>query len=112
VDEFVCTMEHGSTTGPSPIVFTVDVAGLSLVAPEVVDAAERSLEAKALARPGRLGRVAAAAAAYGRDKAATSQSWRIGPASRSPGAEEVRAAVLRDRGASAAPTTPVGFGRR
>ena len=112
VDEFLCTMEHGSTTAPSPIVFTVDVAGLHLVDPEVVDAAERSLEAKALARPGRLERIAVAAAAFGRDKAAASQSWRTGPAGRSPGAEEVRAAVVRDRGTMAAPTAPVGFGRR
>jgi hypothetical protein len=105
VDEFVCTMEHGSTETPEPVVFEVDTEGLHLVDPQVVEKSARSLAGAFGPNSGRLGKIAAAAAlaalTYRAVKAAQT---------RPPGIDRVRAAVQEDRGGSSAPASVVGFG--
>ena len=110
---FVCTMEHGTLSAPSPVAFEVDATGISLLEPQVVEAAAAGVVGKALVGgPTRLGRVAAAAAEYAREKAVAAPRWYAPTGPRSPGSDRIAAAVTRDRGAEAAPTQTTGFGRR
>jgi len=108
---FHCTMEHGSTDAPTPIVFEVDTSGMRLLEPELVEASARSVEKAFTAAPSRLGLVAAAAARYAQEKSAASPAWRR-TRTRTPGADRIGQAIIRDRGGQAAPSTPIGFGAR
>jgi hypothetical protein len=111
-DAFVCTMEHGSQTAPSAVVFEVDSQGLSLLDPAVVAASARGAVEKAIAvRSGRLGAVAAQAARYAEDRAAARPAERAGRRT-SSGTDRIAGAVASDRGEAAAPSTVVGFGQR
>lgn len=107
VDEFVCTMEHGSTTTSAPVVFEVDTEGLHLLDPQVVTESARDIAKAFGPAPGRLGQVAAAAA-----RAAQAYQVLTPPSTPQPGTERIRTAVQADRGGTAAPTGVVGFGSR
>lgn len=114
-DRFLCTMEHGSTTAPAPIVFEVDAAGLRLLDPEVIEESARSVTKAFEATPNRLGQVAVAAAlaAAGAYGAYGAERWRARRAARSTsGIDRVRARVQEQRGGQTAPSGVVGFGRR
>jgi hypothetical protein len=111
-DDFICTMEHGSTTAPMPIVFEVDPTGARLLDPDVVEESARSVVKAFGPSPNRLGKVAAAAAlaaaaAYGAER------WRgrAATSAQAPGIERVRERVQEQRGGQTAPSGVVGFGR-
>jgi beta-lactamase superfamily II metal-dependent hydrolase len=67
-DRFVCTMEHGTTASPEPVVFEVDAMGIKLLDPQVIEASARSVQKAFAAAPNRLGQLAAAAARYGAER--------------------------------------------
>lgn len=110
-DQFLCTMEHGSTTAPAPIVFELDTSGLRLLDAEVVEESARSVTKAFGTTPNRLGQVVAAAAlagvAYGAER------WRVRRAAASAsGIDRVRERVQEQRGGQTAPSGVVGFGHR
>lgn len=106
--ELVCTMSWPTATAPSPVVFAVDDQGAGLLREQKTTELAHLAEIKgtAVSGPGRLARVAGAAAGV-------LQASAVGPSSdaaTSPGTDRVRAAVESDRGGHRAPETPVAFG--
>jgi beta-lactamase superfamily II metal-dependent hydrolase len=111
-DDFVCTMEHGSTSAPTPIVFEVDTTGLRLLDPQVVEESARSAAKASGSSLTRLGKVAAAAVlgaagAYSAERL----HRRAAAAGQAPGIDRVRKRVQEQRGGTTAPSGVVGFGR-
>jgi len=106
-DAFVCTMEHGSTDAPSPVVFDIDGSGIQLLDPNLVDLSARSVTKAFGASPNRLGLIAAAAARYGHQSARRTS---VGGGESGP--DRVRSALTDQRGGRSAPSGVVGFGSR
>jgi beta-lactamase superfamily II metal-dependent hydrolase len=115
-DEFLCTMEHGSTAEPAPIVFEVASTGLTRLDPgSIAKAAQTEAKATGSTRS-RLQQVAAAAVAIGAAAAVASRSGRPRPGQTTkpapvPGIDRVLERVEQQRGGKKAPTGVVGFGR-
>lgn len=108
-DDFLCTMEHGSSTAPVPIVFEVEPTGLRRLDTQAVETSARSEQKAFGAAPGRLGQVAAAAARYGADRRRGAVAAHASSAG--SGVTRVRDAVREQRGGQEAPSGVVGFGR-
>ncbi|QKW36278.1 hypothetical protein HUT06_21445 [Actinomadura sp. NAK00032] len=104
VEELICTMEWRDADAPTPVVFAVDADGARVLREAAVPSPRAAAEAKALRHGRRLAIVASAAAAVGRDLAATRPQD-------SGGTDRIRAAITADRGASTVAPPPVGFGR-
>ncbi|MFB4304385.1 hypothetical protein [Actinomadura sp. NTSP31] len=104
VEELICTMEWPDADAPAPVVFAVDADGARVLREAAVPSPRAAAEAKALRHGRRLAIVASAAAAVGRDIAATRRQD-------SGGTDRIRAAITADRGANTVAPPPVGFGR-
>jgi len=114
-DRFICTMEHGSTDAPSPVVFEVDASGLHLLDPQLVELSARDLTKAFGVAPGRLGQVAGAAARYAEQRSrygGRRTSGDVAAASGASGVSRIREAIHEDRGGDSAPGGVVGFGRQ
>lgn len=104
-DQFLVTMQHGSTETPAPVVFEVDPAGLTLLDAQVVTKSfeEKSLLASAVGQKSRLVKVAAAATRHGQK---LQQERHV----MSPAVSRLRDTIAQDRGGNQAPAEAVGFG--